>query len=81
MSNDNGDLPAEPIFNSDGFCTSITNLDGAMGLTKREHFAAMAMQGLMSRIGVDEEWNLKEYSNTAVEAADALLAALEGESS
>ena len=51
------------------------------GLTKREHFAAMAMQGLMSSIGVDEEWNLKEYSNTAVEAADALLAALEGESS
>jgi len=47
------------------------------GLTKREHFAAMAMQGLMHSDTVGwANWasNLAEES---VEAADALLKALE----
>jgi hypothetical protein len=47
------------------------------GLTKREYFAAMAMQGLFaaqhaSVSGVDNEWTAK----TAANAADALIKAL-----
>ena len=44
------------------------------GLTKREHFAAMAMQGLISEINVHNYKDLAEYS---VRAADALLKELE----
>jgi hypothetical protein len=49
------------------------------GLTKREHFAAMAMQGIMANenfIPNKESW---EYAATtaAVSSADALLKALE----
>ena len=49
----------------------------ADGLTKREHFAAMAMQGFIS----DEAWSRKvgtaKLAALSVEAADALLAELE----
>ena len=51
----------------------------ADGLTKREHFAAMAMQGFIS----DEAWSRKagmgmaKLATLSVEAADALLAELE----
>tara|TARA_R110002020_G_scaffold435468_1_gene645635 strand:+ start:760 stop:969 length:210 start_codon:yes stop_codon:yes gene_type:complete len=49
------------------------------GLTKREHFAALAMQGLLSGITCDTEWNEREVSSIAVTCADALLEELEGE--
>lgn len=43
------------------------------GLTKREYFAALAMQGLgASRIG-SEEWNAELIATYSVELADALL--------
>lgn len=80
MSNENGNMPAQPTpymdqQNSTGelYCTNE-------GLTKREHFAAMAMQGLLSSTAIDSP---KEFARGAVKAADALLAALsnkEGES-
>ncbi len=41
------------------------------GLTKREYFAAMAMQGLASR-----QLGYEDASEDAVEFADALIAAL-----
>ena len=44
----------------------------SMGLTKREHFAGLAMQGLLAHDGIstdNETW--------AVQFADALLEALE----
>jgi hypothetical protein len=43
-------------------------------LTKREYFAAMAMQGILSH-----GWNIHEYneaSKYSVQAADALITAL-----
>jgi hypothetical protein len=43
-----------------------------LGLTKREHFAALAMQGLLSR----PNWPLHRIAVDAVEQADALIAAL-----
>lgn len=49
----------------------------ATGLTKREHFAAMAMQGIlpMTHNGTDEI--SQEIAKIAVSCADALLAELE----
>lgn len=48
------------------------------GLTKREYFAAMAMQGLLLSTGMDDS-----YTNTArvaVKQADALIVSLNAES-
>lgn len=49
------------------------------GLTKREYFAAMAMQGLCSAHNAEGEWSTgpKNTAIFAVEYADALLAELE----
>ena len=56
----------------------LENQNPLIGLTKREYFAAMAMQGIIAahniyETGIDNEVNAK----TAVNAADALLKALE----
>jgi hypothetical protein len=51
------------------------------GLTKREYFAAMAMQALIAASGDDRGVVLFDETMTArsaVKVADALLAALEG---
>ena len=40
------------------------------GLTKREYFAAMAMQGMLSNTGINTESHVAHY---AVEFADALI--------
>lgn len=60
------------------FGYGFTTADGSShveekGLTKREYFAAMAMQGIIGKINVHEYKNMAEY---AVNAADALLAKL-----
>ncbi len=48
------------------------------GLTKREIFAAMAMQGLMAaRVGSLQQVRDEQYAENAVFHADALLAELE----
>jgi len=49
------------------------------GLNKREHFAAMAMQGLFAGLYSVEEltgWNLADVAVESVRAADALIAEL-----
>lgn len=76
----NGDMPAIP-------CDDIVrrddngNLYGAPissgGLTKREHFAAMAMQGLLVNMGRNEFNDSGAVSSEAVKQADALLKELE----
>jgi hypothetical protein len=78
----NADMPANPIVNSDGFPTLgsffESTADGgpeAIGLTKREHFAGLAMQGILASYG-----NRTMRCSThqmAVEYADALLAELD----
>lgn len=49
------------------------------GLTKREYFAAMAMQGVASTDGRNGSWlgSPKKLAIMAVQAADALLEELE----
>ena len=74
MTIKNGDLPAMPIELS-GFGQFAP--EAHTGLTKREQFAAMAMQGLISS-GMD--WTLFDYrdvSEQAVIMADSLLKELE----
>lgn len=46
------------------------------GLTKREYFAAVALQGLLSM----DDWRLEDAAAVAADAADALIAALNAES-
>jgi hypothetical protein len=73
----NQDTPAAPIalyqyVNEDG---SFVN-GGASGLTKREHFAGLVMQALVSNHGNE---SADECALNAVEYANALLKALDGE--
>ena len=71
----NSDSPSAPIapyqyINEDN---SFVNL-GASGLTKREHFAGLAMQGLIFHDGNEDA---DECASYAIEYADALLKELE----
>ena len=47
------------------------------GLTKREHFAAMAMQGLLGTTHAIENLSSDQLAKEAVDMADELLKALE----
>lgn len=50
------------------------------GMTLREHYAGLAMQGVIAGIATNEEffnWDESDIANHAVRAADALLAELE----
>lgn len=91
MSIKNGDMPAMPMFSSEAKPCQVrdsstqSTLD-VSGLTKREQFAVMAMQGMLSNKYVSEfstEINDDSYdmpnglANNAVRYADALLAQLE----
>ena len=69
VNRDSGDV--QPYqFGNDDFSTP--------GLTKREHFAAMAMMGVMSA-DMYCDVKAKECAKIAVANADALLAELEKE--
>lgn len=59
--------PNDPIHNSE--------LGTQDGLTKREYFAAIAMQGMFSQHGFLLK-DTKELSEIAVKCADALIKAL-----
>lgn len=48
--------------------------------TLREHFAAMAMQGIISDLNNHEVMSVKDMAGDAVIYADALLSALEDKS-
>jgi hypothetical protein len=57
---------------------------GTLGLTKREHFAGVALQGLLASMSPSHDGDarsamvrLKHLTITAVAAADSLLASLE----
>ena len=62
----NGENPAYPV-------PEYTQVSG---LTKRELFAAMAMQGLLAH---DSDRRIAYIADDAVEAADALIAELNKE--
>ena len=75
----NGNMPITPIFDDQGAVRSLIDEQGfsehATGLTKREYFAGLAMQGLITLKGSD----CSDTDITAVQCvrmADALLAEL-----
>lgn len=76
MNNKNADKPAMPLqikgHGNDTFSMPI--LSKYMGVTKREYFAAMAMQGLLAQNGYDR---FDSLAIDAVRQADALLEELE----
>ena len=51
-------------------------ISGVKGLTKREYFAGLAMQGLLSK-GNDITYNPKDIANYSIDFADSLLTALD----
>lgn len=55
---------------------NTANLNAAQYLTKRELFAAMAMQGLLAKYG-DDTYTSEGIAMLAVNRADATLAQLE----
>lgn len=76
---ENRNMPAMPIVNSEGFsshpCSGSIEPGTCTGLTKREHFAGLAMQGLCNATEPDGTWahEAKDVAVAAVEYADALL--------
>ena len=80
--NFNGDLPASPSSlagGNDGGLYNIAEQSGGelSGLTKREHFAAMAMQGILSNQRLQSDKPAKGVAICALHHADALLEELE----
>lgn len=80
MTIKNGDLPAMPVEEGHLYQSRCDNGSwalGALGLTKREYFAALAMQGILSN-GVDFTLHDdKDVAAAAVLHADLLLTELE----
>jgi len=77
----NGDLPAMPIHLTEAIIRAAENgadeiVNRVSGLTKREQFAAMAMQGILAKHG-DDDYQREQIASYAVAHADALLKELE----
>lgn len=71
----NSDMPAMPVpINPGEVAANGMNLDG---LTKREYFAGLAMQGLIASFGQHDVTDSSEVAIDAALFADALLAELE----
>lgn len=76
----NGDMPAMPLSieqaeNLYGFIHGNHGEPDGLGLTKREHFAGLALQGMCG--DPDRKGEFSNYARDAVMMADALLAELE----
>lgn len=76
----NADMPAMPQSvsrSSDGAVISSCDFAGGEGLSKREYFAALAMQGLLAGVCHKEGFNYDTVADDARRSADALLDELE----
>ena len=73
----NADKPATPVSVSSSTHGTICSSDFEYGegLTKREHFAGLAMQGVMANEEEYRTW--ADLAKDSLAAADALLKALE----
>lgn len=78
----NSDMPAMPL-SGDAY-TDFAHYDETkntsynpecQGLTKREHFAGLAMQGILSSL--ESKVEMEALATVAVQMADALLTELE----
>jgi hypothetical protein len=49
------------------------------GMTLRDYFAGLAMQGLLAADAERERWNARDYANSAYVQADAMIKARDGE--
>jgi hypothetical protein len=70
MSNENAEEAAFPTSEPCAFPKY------SPGMTKREYFAAMAMQGILASFAEGFSCSYPRVAATAVDCADALLAAL-----
>jgi hypothetical protein len=75
----NSDMPAMPLTGDaytdlNGTMAVAGRAEDGMGLTKREHFAGLAMQGLLSG---HSNLGDSECATNAIDYADALLKGLE----
>lgn len=75
MENGKRPINARTAFNSHGGIT--TNFEEYNGLTKREYFAGLAMQGILSALPHPLEAHRKTVSEKAIQLADELLTQLE----
>ncbi|AUR85509.1 hypothetical protein NVP1076O_04 [Vibrio phage 1.076.O._10N.286.51.B7] len=73
----NSDMPAMPITNNELACAIVEGDNKFGGLTKREHFAGLIMQGLLSAPSEGEQVTSAQLTTKAVTLADLLLAELE----
>lgn len=74
-----GDMPAFPVEDGEStwdIDTQTTKFIPMRGMTLRQHYAGLAMQGLI-RQGMVSYENCSAWAKEAVICADALLAALE----
>ena len=69
INRDTGELQPFQFGNNDFEC---------LGLTKREYFAGLALQGLLAGPHAESDCGIEGLAHDAVLAADKLLAALEG---
>jgi hypothetical protein len=67
----NSDMPAMPFIEKPEYQWNYS------GLTKREHFAAMAMQGIIASGNLTPAATHEKVSVAAINYADALLSELE----
>lgn len=67
----NGDESASPIYD---FIAPNTLSAHSLGLTKREYFAGLALQGVLANC---TDWDASNNAELALSHADALLAELE----
>ena len=82
----NSDMPIAPLVNDNGHPLHASHIAWdnkplALGLTKREHFAGLAMQGILanSQYEAPRANKLAGMAIDALAAADALLAELDKE--
>jgi len=75
-------FPADPVYKNDGEGGIEQIPPGSFGLTKREYFAAKAMEGSLASEDIKDGilWSdklLPQLAQRSVMVADALIAALE----
>ena len=79
----NAEKPIKPILNSNGFITHESHIKDSslIGLTKREYFAGLAMQAMISNPNIIRPKEIDEdficFSERAIRYADELLKQLE----
>jgi hypothetical protein len=82
----NKDMPAMPVsmetrqYEDNTGCTHVEAVEFYEGLTKREHFAGLAMQGLLSNISMIDgatESQIARIKYTSILVAESVLDELE----